>query len=82
MRIDQSGTSDEAIPQTNPVVIEVGRAEQIVIAFAGTDGLLRTVTITDGIVGNEEPLSMTEVLQNADVVTNDGAVAHLVAPPD
>jgi hypothetical protein len=76
-RIDSDGTSAVPVPHANPIFYESGGQDVIVVAFTGADDMLKSVTITDGVVGPEEQVSSGEVLQDADVVANEGAVAHL-----
>jgi len=77
VRIDTSGTSMVDVPHSNPVVYDDNGVETIVIAFAANDDHLKSITIRDGKVGAEEALSSSTVLQNAEIVNNEGAVAHL-----
>ena len=76
-RIDAGGTSMVPVPHTNPVVRMEGGQEVIVVGYTGADDTLKAVTITDGNVGPEEQVSVDPVLQDAPVVANEGAVAHL-----
>lgn len=77
VRIETSGTSKVFIPQTNPVVYQRDGAEVVMIAFADGGGVLRSVAITDGVVGAEEIVSPAPILQDPGITKNSGAVAHL-----
>jgi hypothetical protein len=77
-RIDTSGTSAQATPQTNPVAFEDSEGRQVVvIAFATAGGVLTSVTITGGAVGAEQPISAAAVMLSPGITDNGGAVAHL-----
>lgn len=76
-RVDASGTSREAIPHTNAVYYDRAGVEIVVVTFAAADGRLRAVTLAGDAVGAEELVSPDPILEDPEVTTNDGAVAHL-----
>ena len=76
-RIDTSGTSEERISHTNAMYYDDAGREVIVVGFTDPDGNLRAVTITDGVVGSEELVSVDPVLEDPAVARNDAPVAHL-----
>src|SRR5690606_26962860 len=48
-----------------------------VVAYTTNAGILRAVTLTDGVLGPEQAVSENAVLEDPSVATNDAAVAHL-----
>jgi hypothetical protein len=76
-RIDAAGTSEERVPHTSAVYYDAAGSEVIVLAYADPQGLLRAVTITDGVPDEGELVTPDPVLEDPAVATNDGTVAHL-----
>ena len=79
VRVDSGGTSSVVVPHTHPLLWEKDGQDVITVAFTGADHRLKVVTLTGGEVGEEVPLSSATLLEDADVVTNEGAVAHLAS---
>lgn len=77
-RIDTAGTSGIPVPHTHAVTYDSGGSEVIVLAFSGDDDSLKAVTLVDGVAGAEEQVSTDTVLQDAEIVENEGVVAHVV----
>lgn len=76
-RVDSGGTHGVVTPLTNAVYYDDRGVEVLVVAFAGPNGHLKSVTIRDGRIGPERQVSGGPVMIAPEVVTNNAAVAHL-----
>ncbi len=76
-RVDQNGTNSVPVPHLNPVVYQRDGQEVVEVAFAGADERLRSVSLVDDELTEEQLISSSPVLSDADVVENEGAVGNL-----
>ncbi len=82
VRLDNNNTSKVRVPHIHPQAYELNGEKIISIAYADRNDQLIQVNITDNKAGDNVPLTSQDVLQNPEIVRNEGTVATIAKTSD